>query len=83
MLTPEDIKKLTDYQLEVFKEVFVTKEDFKNLKGSFDTLQTSVDAVIKDKVIRDTESTASAYRIKEIENWVDKAASKLDLEFRH
>jgi FKBP-type peptidyl-prolyl cis-trans isomerase (trigger factor) len=48
MLTPEDLKNLTDYQ----KLIFVTKDDFNSgindLKESFFTLQTSVDAIAKD-----------------------------------
>ena len=44
MITPQDIKNLTDYQ----KEVFVTKAEFneavKDLKSSFSQLQTSVDS---------------------------------------
>lgn len=83
MLTPEDIKNLTEYQ----KTVFVTKEELTNavadLKKGFSDLQTSVDGAMKDKIIRETEATAAARRIKDVENWIDKAAPKLGIEFEH
>ena len=48
MLTPEDIKNLTEYQ----KTVFVTKEEFNDvfvkLKQSINILQISVDGLAKD-----------------------------------
>jgi hypothetical protein len=49
MLNTEDIKKLTEYQIEVFKDVFLTKEDGKKLETKVDKVQTSLDAVLKDK----------------------------------
>ena len=45
MLTPEDIKNLTEYQKEVFKEVFATKEASDKLDMKVSNLQTSVDAI--------------------------------------
>lgn len=40
MLTDEDIKNLTEYQLKVFKRVFVTKDAFNRLISK---LQSCVD----------------------------------------
>jgi hypothetical protein len=45
MLDPQDIKKLTEYQLDVFKGVFVTKQDNAMLEEKMDNIQNSLDAV--------------------------------------
>ena len=79
MLSIEDIKKLTEYQ----KEVFVTKDDFEDFKGSFSKLQTSVDNIAKDvKDIKEDKVIMNS-RMKNVENWVDKASPKLGLDFKH
>lgn len=85
MFTDEDIKKLTNYQLEVFKDVFVTKEDFGvvgEIKTSLNTLQTSVDNMAKDIKDLKGEKTIMNYRMKNAEDWIDKASPKLGLEFK-
>jgi cob(I)alamin adenosyltransferase len=79
MLTPEDIKNLTEFQ----KTVFVTKDDLKGLEDKVDKVQTSLDVVIKEKTTNDQERKVANRRIKELENWVDKAAPKLDIKFEH
>lgn len=80
MITDKDIKKLTDYQLEVFKEVFVTKDLFDE---KITKLQTSVDNLSKDvKDIKDDKSILNN-RMKNAENWIDKASPKLGLKFDH
>lgn len=47
MLDTEDIKKLTEYQLEVFKDVFLTKEDGRIIKDKINQLQGSIGALTK------------------------------------
>jgi regulator of replication initiation timing len=83
MLTPEDIQKLTEYQ----KTVFVTEESFSKamaeLRDSFSTLQTSVDAIVKENVTGDTEEATLGYKMEKIETWIDQAAPKLDIKFEH
>ncbi len=83
MLTPEDIKNLTEFQ----KTVFVTQESFdkgiEKLQKSFSDLQSSVDQVLKEKVTNDQERIVSNSRVKELENWVDKAAPKIGIKFEH
>lgn len=83
MLDTEDIKKLTEYQLEVFKDVFLTKEDGVELKSQINKVQNSLDAVLKDKQTRDQEVTVLNHRMKAAEDFLDKSAPKLDLEFKH
>ena len=47
MLDTHDIKKLTEYQLEVFKNVFMTKEDGKGLENKIDRMQPTIDGIAK------------------------------------
>ena len=122
MLDTEDIKKLTEYQLKAYKEVFLTKEDGKELEAKVDKLETTLKAdtaVIKadvfvlkedmaeiketthtletkiDKVQNTVDSMAKMYRddnqeitvlnsrMKNAEDFLDKAAPKLKMEFKH
>ena len=83
MLTPEDIKNLTEYQ----KQIFVTKEDLDNptdgLKQSFTKLQTSVDGIAKDIKTHSEELIVLNRRVKKTEDWIDQASPKLGLKFEH
>lgn len=72
MLSTDEIKKLTEYQVEVFKDVFATKDDFGRLEVKVNTLQTSVDNLSKDKKDRTQEMATVNRRLKDAENWVDK-----------
>ncbi len=55
MLNLNDIKKITEYQVEVFKDVFMTKEDGRQLEVKIDKIQNSLNAVVKDKQAKDGE----------------------------
>lgn len=83
MLTPEDIKNLTEYQ----KTVFVTQKSFdkaiENVQKSFSTLQTSVDAIAKDNHDKSQAIPVINERLEKAENWIDKAAPKLGVKFVH
>lgn len=78
-MTIEEIKKLTEYQ----KEVFVTKEDNKTLEDKIDKIQTTLDGFAKTSTDNKQEITVLNHRMKATENWIDKASSKLGLEFKH
>lgn len=83
MLTQEDIQKIIDAQ----KEVFYSKEEldkkFDGVTSSFSVLQTAVDKIVSKDKTEVEEGVTVAYRMKNAENWIDKAAPKLDLEFKH
>lgn len=83
MLTPEDIKNLTEFQ----KTVFVTKDEFARLENkiesSMNKLQTSVDAIAKDNRDKAQEMPVVNRRLKDLENWVDKAAPVVKIKFQH
>ncbi len=83
MLTSEDIKNLTEYQ----KLVFVTQESFdkavEKLGKSISNVQSSVDGIAKDNTTKSQEIPTLNYRMKETENWIDKAAVKLGIKFEH
>lgn len=83
MLGTEDITRLTKYQIAVFKDVFFTKEDGQKLEAKVDIVQNSIDAILKDKQTRDQEVTVLNHRMKETEDFLDKAAPKLGLEFKY
>lgn len=87
MLTADDIKKLTDYQVELLKDVFPTKKDvdtaFDGLNKKISNLQTSVDAIAKGNDTNNKERVVADRRIKDLENWVDKAAPKVGVKFHH
>jgi len=80
MLTNDDIKRITDAQIEAQKEIFYTKEEFDK---KFSTLQTSVDAIAKDNKTKSQEMPVLNTRIKKVETWVEKAAPKLGIGFEH
>ena len=83
MLEAEDIKKLTEYQLEVFKDVFLTKEDGKELKADINRVQNSLDAVLNDKKTRAKEVLVLTHLVKNEDNFLGKAAPNISLEFKH
>ena len=83
MIDTEDIKKLTKYLTEAFKDVFATKEDLNKIDAKIDKVQTSLDAVLVDKQTRDKEVIVLNYRMKNAEDFLDKAAPKLGLKFEH
>ena len=82
MLDTEDIKKLTDYQIEVFKDVFATKGDIKLLEGRFDQMQTTLGSLVKDKNTKDQEMASANHRLDNAENWIEQAAPKVGVKFR-
>ncbi len=83
MIDIEDIKKITEYQIEVFKDVFLTKEDGKKFEARFDRIQNSLDAVLKDKQGKDQEMIILNYRVKKAEDLLDQVAPKLGLKYEH
>ena len=82
MLTPEDIKNLTDYQLEVFKDTFTTKEDFKDLKSSFSALQTSVDAFAKRADTYYQEMAVLSHKVERMEQWIKAVSEKIGVSYK-
>ena len=78
MLTSEDIKKITDAQIEAQKEVFYTKED---LDTKFSNLQTSVDAIALNQKNETAKNKVFEHRLKNTELWIEKAAPAVGLKF--
>ncbi len=81
MLTAEDIKNLTEYQKEAFRDVFATKEDAKEIKDQISVIQTTLDAVILDNKNINDKNKVLDYRMENTENWIKKAAPKVGVEF--
>ena len=89
MLTKNDIKQITEAQIEAQKEVFFTKEEMDDkfyskteIDVKFNHLQTSIDVVLKDKQTRDRETIVLNHRMERAEKFLDKAAPKLGLQFK-
>ena len=83
MIDTEDIKKLTKYLTEAFKDVFMTQEQGTKLEAKIDKIQNSLDAVLKDKKTRGGEVAVLNYRMKNAEDFIDKTAPKLGLKYEH
>ena len=90
MLSTDDIKKITDAQIAAQKEIFFTKEELEEkfytkpeMDTKFSGIQTSIDSFAKDKKTKDQELPVLDRRIKDVENWVDKAAPKVGVSFEH
>ncbi|MFA5188994.1 MAG: hypothetical protein WC460_06565 [Patescibacteria group bacterium] len=79
MLTPEDIKNLTEYQ----KEIFVTKEDFKRLEGKFDDLLASVDNYAKKANDYYQEMVMMNQKLNRHEKWILQIADKLNIKLEY
>jgi hypothetical protein len=82
MLTTRDIKSLTKYLIEVFREEFATKQDIADLKRSFFNLQTSVDGIAKDNLKTNQEILALHNRAEKVETWIGQAGTKIGIEFK-
>jgi predicted nucleic acid-binding Zn-ribbon protein len=78
MLTTEDIKNLGEY----FKQIFLTKEDMNEIRQSFNSLQKSVDRLAKKKWDKYQDHIALNSRLAHTEEWISKASSKVDVEFK-
>ena len=79
----EDIKNLTEYQLDVFKDVFATKADFKRLEEKVDSLTNAVDSFAKEALKNSQEITALTYRIGNLEKNLKKVAEKVGVELKY
>jgi len=81
MLTTEDIKNLAEYLKDVFKDVFVTKEEFKQLDGKISNLQTSVDAIALAQKNETEKNKDFEHRVKTVETWAESVAPKVGVKF--
>lgn len=81
MLTHEEIKNLTDYQLEVFKDAFVTKDEFKEesekLNKKVDLLTNAVDSFAKEALKNSQEITVMTNRMAKMEANLKRVADKV------
>ncbi len=83
MLTSKDIQKL----IEAFTKIFYTKEDIDDKfnsvasKEDFRVLQTSVDSIAVKVDKLSAEMVISNSRHKRAEDWIGKASKKIGIEF--
>lgn len=82
MFTTEQLKQLSNFLINEFKEVFATKADFKVLDDKISTLQNSVDGLAKLGSDNQDEVAALGGRVDNVKGWVKVAAPKLGLEYK-
>ncbi|HEX3099512.1 MAG TPA: hypothetical protein VHQ41_00885 [Patescibacteria group bacterium] len=82
MLTTADVNKL----IEAMKVFFYIKEDidkkFEKVDLKFSQLQTAVDGIAKIGKDNSEEIAALGNRFDSVENWVEKSAQKIGLEYK-
>ena len=90
MLTKDDIQQITNVQIEAQKEIFFTKEEMDEkfyskteMDKKFSNLQTPIDAIFKEKKTNVQERIVINSRIKNVEEFLDKAAPKLSIKYEH
>lgn len=90
MITDEDTTKIVNRIIEVNKQLFYTKDEldenldkrFEGLRKDFSTLQTSVQSFATGTKKNDDEIKVVDKRVSDHEDWINKAAPKIGLEFR-
>lgn len=75
-----DFSELIEYLDDKFNEV---NGKVDGLTETVTTLKTSVDSIALDKKITTDKILVLDHRMKKAEDFIDQAAPKLDLEFRH
>jgi len=78
MLTSEDIKKITEAQVESQKDLFYTKYE---LDSKFSRILSHLDWLVKREKDREEARTIKGNRLERIESWIQRAAPKLGVEF--
>ena len=81
MLTNEDIQNIIKAEKEVFYDKAELDAKFQKMEDSFSTLQTSVDALATKFQKYYEEQQIYVHKLKQIEDWVKKAASKLGVDY--
>jgi hypothetical protein len=82
-MTIQEIEALTEYQKNVFKDVFMTKEDGQKLEGKIDNIQTTLDGLAMQTKSNGQELAVLNNRMKRAEDWIDKASPKVGVKFEH
>ncbi|HEX5430300.1 MAG TPA: hypothetical protein VFX17_04490 [Patescibacteria group bacterium] len=85
MLTNDDITQIVQAVTNAEKEFLYTKseldEKFKQQQESFATLQTSMDGLASIFKKYYEEQQIYIHKVKTIEEWIKKAASKLGIDY--
>ena len=78
MLEPEDIKKLTEYQLKAYKEVFLTKEDGKEIRADVQKLHADVSTLKADVFVLKEDQSEMKVTMQSLETKIDKVQNSVD-----
>ena len=86
MLTNEETIQIVDKFIDASKQIFYTKTDmddkFDDLRKNFSTVQTSVESFAVETKTNREEIKVTNHRIDQHEDWINKAAPKVGLEFK-
>jgi uncharacterized protein Yka (UPF0111/DUF47 family) len=78
---------LTKTDIQLLKEIFVTKDEFHQgftlLNEKVDSLTTSVDGLVKMTVVNTDELKAMSHRIHKLERWADRAGERIGIKIEH
>ncbi len=80
MLTTKDIKNLTEFQEEVFKNTFATKADVKDIKASLNILTTAVDSFAQEMRGWRQEKTFIDKRLERHDEWFKLLSEKVGIK---
>jgi uncharacterized coiled-coil DUF342 family protein len=83
MLTNEDVKKITEANLEVNREIFATKEDFEELRQDFRKLQSAVDTYAQKADAYFQEMVMLSHKVDRLEKWILQIAEKTGVTLEH
>lgn len=82
MLTSDDIKAI----VQAGKEIYSTKEDLAALDIKFgeklNSIANTLDAMAKSMKDYHQEATVNRTRVERMEEWIQKAAQKIGLEYK-
>lgn len=88
MLTPQDIKKITQAQIAAQKHIFFTKKEIyaifltkAEFNEKFSKLQGSMDKIVKMFSDNSQEVKVFGHRVDRLENWAKPAGEKIGLKF--
>ncbi len=76
MFTIEQLKQLSNFLIEEFKEVFATKEDLREIEQKIDTMQNNIDGFMKITMKNEQEILVMGHRTDNLEQRVGKLESK-------
>lgn len=83
MFTIAQLKQLSAFLIEEFKEVFVTKEDFQEIKDQINAIQNNIDGFMKTTIKNEQEILVMGNRVNKHDDWIGRAATATGVEYNN